>query len=213
MTRVMTNNVVNELTSPWFLPFPHRALLKFAEGLTDEQLAHRPSPTSPPIGWHIFHVARWADRLQASFPNHLPEDSHSSALPRQIWSVENLATAWSVRPETLGWLETGAGMAVDQATVLASVGQVKLIDYASRAFTAADQAVAKLHDHELQEKRYSIIPEMKVSSSTQAIETTGPRTVTVLFDLLFHLSHVSRHLGMVEALRGALFAISGTASV
>ena len=62
MTSVMTNEVVNELTGPWFLPFPHRALLKFAEGLTDEQLARQPSPAAPPIGWHIFHVARWADR-------------------------------------------------------------------------------------------------------------------------------------------------------
>jgi hypothetical protein len=104
-------------------------------------------------------------------------------------------------------------MTVEQATALASVSQTKLIDYASQAFAAAEQAANTLHDHELQEARDSIIPQFRVSPSTQAFETTEPRTTTVLFDLLFHLSHASRHLGMVEALRGALFAISGTATV
>ncbi|MEZ4618812.1 MAG: hypothetical protein R2867_25310 [Caldilineaceae bacterium] len=37
--------------------------------------------------------------------------------------------------------------------------------------------------------------------------------VATVNDRLFHISHASRHLGMIEALRGTLFAVAGTASV
>jgi hypothetical protein len=41
----------------------------------------------------------------------------------------------------------------------------------------------------------------------------GERKATVFDDLLFHAAHAGRHLGMIEALRGTLFSIPGTASV
>ncbi|UCE50883.1 MAG: hypothetical protein JSV31_16600 [Desulfobacterales bacterium] len=41
----------------------------------------------------------------------------------------------------------------------------------------------------------------------------GQRQATVFDDLLFHATHAGRHLGMIEALRGTLFSIAGTASV
>ena len=209
----MTDPLIDELVGPWFLPFPHHAILRFAKELSDEMLVKPPSSTAPPIGWHVFHIARWADRLQASLPNRLPGDSHQSDLPRQIWLVEEVANAWGIDSSALGWLETGSGMTKEQAVSIASVGRAMLIEYAEKVFLAADDATKHLHDHELTQERNSIIPGLRIDSETGTLETTGPRLVTVHFDLLFHLSHASRHLGMIEALKGAVLSVAGTATV
>ena len=152
-------------------------------------------------------------RLQASLPNHLPEDSHPSELPRQIWLVEEVANGWGVDPSSLGWLETGSGMTTEQAVIIASVGRSLLTEYAEKDFLAADNATKQLHDHELTQKRNSIIPVFRIDRDTGALGTIGPRQVTVYFDLLFHLGHANRHLGMIEALKGAMFSVAGTATV
>ncbi len=209
----MTNPIASELVGPWFLPFPHQALLRLVDDLSDEMIAKPPSATAPPIGWHVFHIARWADRLQASFPNQLPGDGHPSELPRQIWQVEKVAHAWGIDSSTLGWLEAGPGMTVEQAIIVASVGKEALTAYAKKAFQAADESAKHLHDHELTQHRNSIIPESQVDTETGVPVTTGPHLVTVYFDLLFHFSHASRHLGMVEALKGAMCSVRGTATV
>ena len=44
------------------LGHPHRQLLDAAEACTDDDLTWRPGPTSPPIAFHLWHTARWADR-------------------------------------------------------------------------------------------------------------------------------------------------------
>ncbi len=208
----MTDPIVNELLHPWFMPALHSATLRLVQDLSDEQFAKAPSATAPPIGWHVFHIARFADRLQASLPNRLPEESHDLALPRQIWFVEDVANVWGVNSTALGWLETGAGMTIGQAVDVASVGRKKITAYAEKAFFAADNAAKQLQDHELTQQRYSIMPEFRVDE-TGVLNTTGPRQTTVLFDLLFHNDHGKRHLGMIEALRGAMFSMVGTASV
>ena len=208
----MIDPIVNELLHPWFLPGLHRSTLRLVQDLDDEEFARAPSATAPPIGWHVFHIARFADRLQASLPNRLPEESHESDLPRQIWLVEDVATVWGVDSSALGWLDTGAGMTIDQAIDVASVGRAKIMEYAGKAFLAADNAVEQLQDHELTQERNSIEPEFRVSE-TGALITTGPRRVTLLFDLLFHLNHGKRHSGMIEALKGAMFSVAGTSSV
>lgn len=208
----MINPIVNELLHPWFFPALHNGILRLVQDLSDERFAKAPSATAPPIGWHVFHIARFADRLQASLPNRLPEESHESELPRQIWLVEDVANVWGVDSTALGWLDTGAGMTIDQAIDVASVGRAMMTEYAEKAFLAADNATKQLHDHELTQKRNSIEPDFRVDE-TGALITTGPRQVTVLFDLLFHNDHGKRHLGMIEALKGAMFSVSGTASV
>jgi uncharacterized damage-inducible protein DinB len=72
------------------IQWTHEMLISVIEDLTDEQFAQRPSPTAPPIGWHFWHITRWADRLQASFPH-----SETSGESRnQIWVGEGLAVRW-----------------------------------------------------------------------------------------------------------------------
>ena len=72
----------------------------------------------------------------------------------------------------------------------------ELLGYGQGVFSAADQVVASLEARQLQAARQSIWVE---------------REETVGWDILFHLSHASRHLGMMEALRGVQ-GLRGTAT-
>ena len=40
----------------------HQRLLALVADLTDDQLRWRPGPHAPGIGFHLFHLARWAER-------------------------------------------------------------------------------------------------------------------------------------------------------
>lgn len=190
-----------------------QAILRLAQDFDDEMIARPASAIAPPVGWHLFHIARWADRLQASLPNRRPEDSHPSELPDQIWLVENVAQSWGVDPGTLGWLETGPGMTVEDAVIVASVGRARLTAYAEPVFQAVDEALRQLHDRDLMQERNCIIPGMHFDPETWTIETTGPNQGSLFDDLTFHSGHADRHLGMVEALKGTMLIVRGTATV
>lgn len=186
--------------------------LALTEDLTDEQFAQQPSPTAPPIGWHLFHMARWADRLQASFAGASTAFAAWPEHSAELWIVDKVAGQWGLQPEQLGLLETGVGMAVEDAVAVAALGKAHLLDYARRTFAAANQAVGALDGAQLEASRRSILPQLQVSPTGQPY-FSNDREVVVVNDLLFHISHASRHLGMIEALRGAMFAVAGTASV
>ncbi len=179
----------------------HGWILKITEELTDEQLSWRLIQTGPPaIGWHLWHISRWADRLQASF--------HSK--PDQgIWETEDLAVKWGLDPSVLGLLETGVLMDRPAASLLPQVGKGALLDYARRTFGAADQALADLEVEQFHRRRESILA-IKISGDS-AIEAPGADT-TVAGDLGFHMSHASRHLGMIEVIRG-MQGLRGTATI
>ncbi len=194
------------------IQWTHRSLLAVTDDLGGAQIARQPGPAAPPIGWHLFHMARWADRLQASFQLEITDPDRPSDLQSEIWSDERLAAQWGLEPAHLGLLETGAGMAIAPAVAVAALGKDVLLAYARRTFDAADQAVAGLQDEQLRATRRSILPQLQVSPAGRPF-LAAERTVTVSEDLLFHISHGGRHLGMIEALRGALFAMPGTASV
>jgi hypothetical protein len=151
--------------------------------------------------------------LQASLPNRRPEDSHPSELPDQIWLVENVAHLWDVDPGTLGWLETGPGMTVEDAVIVASVDRARLTAYAEKVFRATDEALKQLHDQELTQERNRIIPGLQFDPESWTLVTTGPNVGSLFDDLDFHSGHASRHLGMVEALKGVMLTGRGTATV
>jgi hypothetical protein len=193
------------------IQWTHNRILALTQELSDGQFAQQASPTAPPIGWHVFHIGRWADRLQASIPK---TRGQKSDLRKEIWVVNNLAKHWDEKLDNLGWLETGTGMDIESAVYLAAIGKSTLLDYAQHTFDEANLAVGELKVEQLQQTRLSIRPEYRTSSTGQLqIDYAGDRPVTVLDDLLFHISHASRHLGMIEALRGVLFTIVGTATV
>lgn len=186
-------------------------LLKVTEDLTDEQLCKRPSPTAPPIGWHLWHISRWADRFQASFPKRGDGNVDQPADPnRDIWHLENLASQWELNAATLGVLETGAGMEHDVAAFIPRIiGKHNLLHYARRVFAASEQTLSNLSPAELDNPRTSIMEFEIIGNSIQ--EAPGKDT-THMADISFHISHANRHLGMIEALRG-LLDMNGTATV
>ena len=103
-------------------------------------------------------------------------------------------------------------MSVENAVRLAEAGKSNLIPYACRAFEAVNQEVTKITDEMLLAPSYSIIPDFTISAEG-VFTTTGPSEVTILAQLMFHSVHSQRHLGMIEALIGALFSRKGTATI
>ena len=194
-----------------YVQLTHGWALNALIGLSTEQLSHRGGPTSPPLAWHLWHLARWADRLQASFaPRGDGSHNEPSNPNRDIWHIEELATKWKLDPATLGISEAGTAMSEEAAATLAKqLDKIMLLDYARRAFSAVEQALAALTDADLQGARTSIV-EFRVDDH-QVTEAPGDAT-THLDDILFHVSHTSRHLGMMEALRG-LLGTEGTVTV
>ena len=188
----------------------HGWILKITEDLTDEQLAWRLSQTGPPpIGWHLWHISRWADRLQASFPSERPEANRHADPNQGIWETEGLAAQWGLNPDLLGLLETGALMDKASASLLPEVGKDKLLAYARRTFALVDQALDDLDVDQFSGARKSILALQIIDGS--AIPGPGADT-TAAGDIGLHLSHASRHLGMMEVIRG-MQGLRGTATI
>lgn len=174
----------------------HQWFLDVTAELSERQLAWIPRDTAPPIRWHFWHIARCADHFQANLLADAAELQRVSDPNNGLWQAEGLAAVWGLDPAALGWMETGAYQADDVARSMPLPAKEELLGYGQRVFAAADQIMAGLEAHQFQAARQSIWVE---------------REETVGWDVLFHLSHVSRHLGMMEALRGAQ-GLRGTAT-
>lgn len=170
----------------------HQRVLALIDNLSDEQVAWRPRAGGHSIGFNLWHLARWADHLQAIIPSMTPELKRRLGEGRELWEVEGLAAAWGLTAASLGYAETGMLMDDDAATSLPLPGKAALLDYARRAFAAAQGAVAVVDDQQFVQR--------------QAID---PDTVGAA--VLAYLTHDNRHLGEIESLRG-LQGLRGTAT-
>jgi hypothetical protein len=174
----------------------HRRLLEIVDDLSEPQLDWRPDAHAPSIGFHLWHTARWADRLQATLPTMIVAPTQPSNAARELWETDALAQQWGWHTATLGYGQTGMEMSDEMAADLKLPHKHMLVDYARAAFAAADRAVGVLEDHQLEER---------------GIDIYGQEN-SVGYVLLVHLSHASRHLGMIECLRGVQ-GLRGTATV
>jgi hypothetical protein len=182
----------------------HRMLLALTEELPEAQFCWVPGPMAPPIGWHLWHIARWADRVQASFP------AASGAPSAQIWEEEELVHRWELDRAMLGPLQVGLGMQPQAANRLVQdVGQARHLDYARRSFGACDAAVARLQPGDFELPRVSV-KAFCFGGRWDPMEAP-PGETTVASELMFHSHHGGRHLGMIEALLGVQ-GLDGTAS-
>jgi hypothetical protein len=90
----------------------HSLLLKVTSDLTDEQLKRRPAQVppeiAPSIAWHLWHIARWADLVQASIPGMTGELGRRLGPGAQIWESEDLAARWGFNAEP-AWQRLSCG--------------------------------------------------------------------------------------------------------
>jgi hypothetical protein len=122
------------------------------------------------------------------------DDGAEAARP-EIWVAEGLVDRWGLAGHDLGYRETGMSLPDASAVTLPLPASSVLLDYAERAFAAAEAASAAVND------------ERFVAPGQDPLG----RAITVGDAVLNHLFHVGRHLGMIEALRGVL-GLHGTAT-
>lgn len=162
----------------------HDNVLRLVEELTDEQLRWRPGSHAPSIGFHVWHLARWADY-----------DAHEVEGTAQIWHAQSLGAAWGFPSAGLGEAEAGTEMGDDASERLVLPSKAALLDYTRAAFAAVDGLLDRV-------------------SSDAARQTPRSPDVAddKLADLIFtYLTHDNRHLGMIEAVRG-LLGLQGSAT-
>jgi hypothetical protein len=166
----------------------HELLLKLIVGLDDQQIRWKPNKTTPSIGFHVWHLARWADYVQEMITGTGP----------QIWEKEKLAAQWGFGDTNLGFAETGLGMDEDVSASLPFPNRDVLLDYAQKAFKEADHAVDTISDDQfhrrVQDRHGAEWKELAIGDA-----------------VLNWLVHDSRHLGMIECMLGVQ-GLRGTAT-
>jgi hypothetical protein len=182
------------------LSWTQNAIIKATGDLTEEEFCRQPSPKAPPIGWHVWHVSRLADMLQASLPNR-----------EQHWERAGLVASYGLESLRLGLLQMGATLSPQKATaVIGALGQERLIDYARSVFDMTDAALKELTLEDLYTPRESIL---KIDWNARPFTEGRGADVLLFNDLQFHMTHSQRHLGMIEALIGTMFNREGTATI
>ena len=180
----------------------HRNVLEAVQDLHEDQMRWRP-PRTNSIAFNLWHIARWADHMQWVVGSLTPGLRARLGTSGEIWTREALAAKWGFPAGRLGSVETGMGMDEDASAALALPPKAELIRYATRAFDAADRAVREARDEDM-------------ASNAEFDPSMVPWTSksdygTVANWILGGIRHDSRHLGMIEALKGAM-GMRGTAT-
>lgn len=118
----------------------HSGLLQMVEGLTDEQLNWRPTPTAHNIAFQVWHAARTADDVQVVICRNCPSVKSKLGEGQEIWQAEGLAARWGLDPTQLGAGESGYDMD-DAVAAKLSLPAQPLLDYARRAFETLNRAL------------------------------------------------------------------------
>jgi hypothetical protein len=178
-------------------------VLKIVDDLSEEQFFNRANPRVHAIAFVVWHLAPWADHLQAHLPAMNAELGRLLGGRREIWREQGLAQRWGFTDGGLGYDETG--MLLDDAVAAALPFPSKdvVLDYTRRAFAATDNAVSALNERLLAGPNE---PELR-----QLTILNPDARVTVADAVLTHVAHDNRHLGEVECLRGRL-GLHGTAT-
>lgn len=164
----------------------HDAAMRATRELDGAELYSAYGPTAPPVSFHLWHMARWADRLAAHLGG--PGDA-------EVWVTAAWAERFGFADRELGYGATGMGLGDDGWEALPVPDRETLFDYVGAAFGAANQVMKTAGDR----------------TDETCVDLYGqPGNVAGV--LVAHLGHMSRHLGMIEALVG-VSGRPGTASV
>lgn len=165
----------------------HQRVLRALEDLTEEQMRWHPTPITHSISWNVWHLARWADYLQATIPAMTPRLQAVLGAGREIWHTEGLAQKWGLDAAALGWREMGTDMGDRVAAALRFPEKETVIGHLRRTFEAAEHAVEGIADHE-----FGI-----TYRSPHA--WAGERVIGMYVVALY--AHDERHLGQIIYLR------------
>lgn len=189
----MDDSVVDSLNGR--VSFIHDAFLDAVGDLDEESFRARPGAKAPSIAFHLWHTARWADAFQARFGSFAPQLSRFAGRV-QVWDARDLANAWGLG-DVLGKEATGMGLDDDASAALPLPAKDEVVSYAREAFAAAQEVFGGIDEEEFR-------------SPTADFYDEGGWVVVDHFG--WHLTHASRHLGMIEALKGVL-GVDGTATI
>jgi hypothetical protein len=158
----------------------HTRLLTAAEGLPPEQFASSAGPSLHSVAWQLWHAARWDDIFASYLHRAFGRDPRA-----QVWDRESLADRWSLAAGSLGRRDTGTEMSDEMAEAMQLPDQKEVVGYAKLAFAYAEEAITLATDDQL-----------------LARANDDPDADTKLDNALIYVEHLSRHLGMIEAIRG-----------
>jgi DinB superfamily len=158
----------------------HERLLKAAEDLSPEQFVWSAGPSLHSVAWQLWHAARWDDVFASYLHKALAQDPRT-----QVWEREALADRWSLASGAMGRRDTGTEMSNEAAEEIRFPDKKEVVGYARLAFTYAEEAITLVADDQL-----------------LAPPKVDPDGDTKLDNALIYLEHLSRHLGMIEAIRG-----------
>jgi DinB family protein len=164
----------------------HKVVLNLADDLNDEQLNWKPEGYSTSIGFHLWHLARESDYLKAAIMQYYPQIGPEFGDGIEIWQKESLAQKWNF-PE--GAHETlGTGLSDEVAANLPIPKKDELLAYLKASYEAIESFV------ELLDSKYS---------NLENIHDELKKNIEMIrLNLLVFLTHDSRHLGMMECLKG-----------
>jgi uncharacterized damage-inducible protein DinB len=170
-------------------------ILKLVEPLSDEQLFWQPKPGAHSIAFILWHIARWADHLQATIPGMTSVLAKRLAAGQQLWEKERLAERWGIDSLRLGDEQTGTRMDNETAGELGLPPKQILLGYVRDALAAADRAVSAVDDQQFQELE-------RPQSELEVIQQSRAASVTVGGAIMVHIMHNNRHLGEMEYILG-----------
>jgi hypothetical protein len=182
----------------------HRNALEAVADLDEDKLRWRP-PRSNSVAFNLWHIARWADHFQSILSTMTPTLRERIGATPEAWARGGFAAKWGFPESGLGTVQTGMGMDEDASAKLALPPKGELLSYVKEAFELSDSAVRKVRDDDLSQPAELEAARVPWLSSPTKYGTVGIWIAT-------GIRHEARHLGMIEALKGAI-GLRGTVTV
>jgi hypothetical protein len=164
----------------------HRVILELARDLSEEQLRWKPEGYSTSIGFHLWHLARESDYLQAAILHHNPQFIPEFGDGKEIWEKEGLAGKWHFPADLHNTV--GTGLSDEVAAALPIPEKDELLAYLQASYEAIERFVELL--------------DIKYSSYENIADELKKKIEIIRLNLLVFLTHDCRHLGMMECLKG-----------
>ncbi|NQW20810.1 MAG: DinB family protein [Chloroflexi bacterium] len=162
--------------------------IEIVTGLYDDQASKWPVITAPSPKWHLWHISRWSDIVQSTLLPVANGESDLSNKGAQLWEALGIADEWGLAISMPGKLGGGTGLTNAEASTLGLPDLTRVVGYPRSSF-------------ELCEMRFAQIDEGLFESDFYDWDGVRMQVGDAMFG---HISHINRHLGMIEAIKGVL---------